>query len=84
MDLCGRGYVIKHCISLYYKRKEELLYKIYTTDLLRALVNSMGAYKVESRFEDMLPGKRKPREKTAEEIIADVIEKAGLTLEVNG
>ena len=77
----GKGYVLKRCISLYRKKKEELLYRTYVTDMLMALVNSTGRFKAEKRFVDTLPKIKKEKEKTAEEIVADVIKKAGLTLE---
>lgn len=76
----GKGYVIKYCTALLHKKKEELLYRTYVTDMLMAIVNSTGKYKVESRFIDLLPGRQKKKEKTAEEIVADVLKNAGLTL----
>ena len=33
----GRGYVIEHCISSFQKYHEEKAFRIYVTDLLRAL-----------------------------------------------
>lgn len=81
MDLIGKGYAKKYCTALFQKKREELAYRVYVTDTLMALVNSTKVYSVESRFYDTRPGKRrKSREKTAGEIVAETIKKAGLTL----
>lgn len=69
-------------MSLFYKKQEELIYRVYVTDVLMAIANSNGRVSVKDRFYDLLP-KHKKKEKTAEEIIADVIKRAGLKIEGN-
>lgn len=79
--MLGKGYVIKYCKALFLKKQEERLYRSYVADMLMALVNSTGKYNVETRFIELVPDRRKKKEKekTAGEIVADVMKKAGLT-----
>lgn len=81
LDMLGKGYVIKYCKALFLKEQEERLYRSYVADMLMALVNSTGKYNVETRFIELVPDRRKKKEKekTAGEIVADVMKKAGLT-----
>ena len=37
LEIFGRGYVIEHCISSFYKYNEEHTYRIYVTGVLRQL-----------------------------------------------
>lgn len=76
----GKGYVIKYCRALLRKKKEDNLYRTYVAEALMALVNSTGRYQIE-RYSDLVAKvKRSRKEKTAEEIVVDVMKKAGLTL----
>lgn len=53
------------------------------TDALMALVNSGSKYQIDKRYTEILKeSMRHTKEKTAEEIVADVIERAGLTLKM--
>ena len=72
--------MIKYCKALFQKKKEERAYRIYVTDMLMAIVNSTGKYTAEERFFDYIQKSgRKKQEKTAEEIVNDVVMRAGLT-----
>lgn len=83
MDLIGKGYVIKYCRALLRKRNEDFLYRNYVSDALMALVNSGSKYQIDKRYTEILKESMRPtKEKTAEEIVADVIERAGLTLKM--
>ena len=76
----GKGYVIKYCRALLCKKNEDNLYRTYVTEALMALVNSTGRYQIE-RYSDIVEKvKQNKQEKTADEIVADVIKRAGLTL----
>ena len=35
LEVYGRGYVIEHCMSSFYKYTEEHTFRIYVTDVLR-------------------------------------------------
>ena len=53
------------------------------TDALMALVNSGSKYQIDKRYTEILKESMRPtKEKTAEEIVADVMERAGLTLKM--
>lgn len=60
------------------------MYRNYVTDALMALVNSGSKYQIDKRYTEILKESMRPtKEKTAEEIIADVIKRAGLKIEGN-
>ena len=81
MDLIGKGYVIKYCRALLRKKNEDFLYRNYVTDALMALVNSGSKYQIDKRYTEILKeSMQRTKEKTAEEIVADVMERAGLTI----
>lgn len=67
-----------HCISLFTKKKEELLYKIYVTDALKAIsenTSRKGGVCMQKRFADMVNThheKAPAEEKTAEGVIENI------------
>ena len=63
MDLYGRGYVIEHCISSFYKYTEENAYRVYVTDVLRSLNGNQQL----PRYCDIISTKKR-EEKTAKEV----------------
>lgn len=40
MEMMGRRYVIDCCISAFRAKQEDLIYRVYVTDLLRALTRA--------------------------------------------
>ena len=44
LELYGREYVIEHCTSVYLKRREDRLYKVYITDVLKAIAENTTHY----------------------------------------
>lgn len=68
-----------HCTSLFKKRQEDLLFKSYVADVVMAIANSTGKIEVKNRFIDLIPTyEEKVKEKTAEEIVADIMTRAEL------
>lgn len=63
LEVFGRGYVIEHCISSFYKYTEEHSYRIYVTDVLR----SLNGNKELPRYYDYINIK-KEKEKSAKEV----------------
>lgn len=75
-------YVIDHCISCWNEEQREKTYRAYITDVLRLACENIatlgkGSYIV-SRWVD-LTEEKKPDNRSADEIAADVILKAGLS-----
>lgn len=63
LEIFGRGYVIEHCISSFYKEQEQMTYRVYITDLLRY----MSGNKKAPRFYELIRPDKKPQ-KTAKEV----------------
>ena len=63
LELFGRGYVIEHCISSFYKYNEEHTYRIYVTDVLRRLSGDKNII----RYYDLINTKKAP-DKSAKEV----------------
>ena len=91
----GRGYVAEHIAASYHNAQEELRYKNYVTEAMRILTENSthflipgvgdvnyGSY-IEKPWYN--PGtdraQKQEQKKTAEEIAADVILRAGLKIE---
>lgn len=72
----GSNYVIEHVIAEHNDRAEKRLYRCYTTDMLKAIAEGMGAT-VNSRFVDSLNNEPQD-ETTGDEIALDIIKRAGL------
>lgn len=81
--MIGKGYVIEHCVSLFNKRQKERLFREYVTDTLKLindnLANKLGGSIIETKYSELIKPNKKP-EKTAEEIVLDVMKRAGLTI----
>lgn len=71
--------MIDHCISLFKKRQQELLYKVYITDALKAISENTsrkdGGVCMQKRYADMINEfyeKAPAEEKTAEGVIEKI------------
>ena len=63
LEVFGRGYVIEHCISSFYKYTEEHTYRVYVTDVLRSLNGNQQL----PRYYDIINA-NKEQAKSAEEV----------------
>ena len=63
LEVFGRGYVIEHCISSFYKYAEEHTYRVYVTDVLRSLNGNQQL----PRYYDIINANKEPA-KSAEEV----------------
>lgn len=67
LELFGRGYVIEHCISSFQKYNEEMTYRVYVTDLLKALARQDKI----PRYYDLVKREKK-EQKNAKEVKAKI------------
>ena len=67
LEIFGRGYVIEHCISSFKKYNEEMTYRVYVTDLLKALSRQESI----PRYYDLVKRDKKPQ-KDAKEVKAKI------------
>lgn len=80
--MLGSEYVIDHCVLAFniQCRRESLEY--YVTDALKVISESVaeriGGRYMEERFADLMNGTIQKDDRTADEIAADIIERAGL------
>lgn len=87
----GRGYVIEHVAASFRKEQEEIRYKAYITDALKALTENTthrmipgvgvvdyGSY-MQNRWYKAAQEEQKDT-RTGDEIALDIISRAGLTL----
>ena len=72
----GSVYVIEHVVAEYNDKVQKRLYRCYTTDMLKAIAEGMGAT-VGSRFVDLFNNEPQD-ERTGDEIALDIIKRAGL------
>lgn len=70
LELFGKGYVIEHCISLFKEEQTAETYRIYVTELLSCIAQSMGVT-INAKYIDILHPKE---EKSAQEIIDHIKE----------
>ena len=76
LDLFGSYFVIEHMATEHEKRMNELIYRAYITDALKAMAESWGV-SIMSRYVDLI--NREPEEtKSGDDIALEVIMKAGL------
>lgn len=68
---------MRYVVARIEEYNREMAYRIYVTDSLQGI--PQGKYTT-VRFYDMLYSKEEEEEKTAEEIVQDVVQKAGLIL----
>lgn len=85
MEMLGSEYVMEHCILAYNTYIEQQLYREYVTDGLRCLSESVANYYggtyLQKRYADIIHGfKEEEDERSADEIVLEVIEKAGLSV----
>lgn len=79
--------MIDHCVTEFERESKELSYKIYVTNALKMVAENMakysnGSYPMQTWAEIIKP---KPVDtRTGNEIVADIISKAGLTLVKRG
>lgn len=80
LELFGKGYVIDHCIAILKKEQEEKLFRIYLTDGIKAITETLTALNrgngatLNKRFYELLePHKEETR--TSEEIKSTILKK---------
>ena len=67
---------MRYMVARFLQEREELQYRVYTTDMLRTAAMGMK-YQSVQRFEELLD--HKPRDtRSGEEIVADVVAQCGL------
>lgn len=86
----GRGYVIEHVAASFRRSQEELRYKAYVTDALKALTENTMRRLIpgvgEVAYGSYIPKRwynqeeEAQEEKTGDEIAEEIILRAGLTL----
>lgn len=73
--------MIEHCITVFQKRAEEKMYRMYVTDALKAITENTARREtttiLSKRFVELI-SETEP-EKTGDEIAEEVIKRAGLT-----
>ena len=78
LEMMGRRYVIDFCISSFKQRQKDLIYKIYVTDALKAIVFNSGhmdkSIELNKRFYELI-NPQKEDTRTPEEIIAHIKKK---------
>jgi hypothetical protein len=84
--LFGSEYVIEHCVLAFDKAIKQKLYQEYMSDGLKLLSESVatafgGSY-LKKRFADIIEGVTE-EEISADDIVIDIIERAGLSLKVD-
>lgn len=80
LELYGKGYVIEHCIALLRRQSKEKLYKVYITDGIKAIADTLahmsqnGGTSLNVRWYELdTPQKKDTR--TADEIISSIKQK---------
>lgn len=85
LRVCGRGYVIEYVQAAIMEDMEERRYRAYVTDALMVLTENtqrmFGGKAMSRRWADAF---RPADTRTGEEIAADVIRNAGLTMKAAG
>ena len=78
LELHGSEYVIDHVICEHNQEVKEDTYRNYTSDLLKIIAETLGCT-IPHRYDDMIiRPKEEKQEKTGDEIVLEVIKKAGL------
>lgn len=76
VEICGRGYVVEHCVAAFQNKQMSKLYQVYVTDALKLIAentaNIAGGKSPQVRYieaiENISSDEKEP-EKTAEEVI---------------
>ena len=76
LELFGSEYVIDHVICEHNRKSEQSLYMSYTSDIFKAIAESLGV-QVNYRFSDMISPKEEDM-RSGDEIALEVIRRAGL------
>lgn len=77
LELLGAEYLIDHIVCENNKNEKELAYKVYTSDMLKALAKAWGM-DVDVRYIDVITKEEPEEEQTGDEIVIAVMQKAGL------
>lgn len=77
LELMGRGYVIEHCISTFNNIQESKIYRMYVSEMLRALARRNGI-DISVKYSDLIERKQEVREP---ESSAEVIDRIKTKLE---
>ena len=81
LEIFGKGYVIEHCVAFFQRQQKEEEYRVYVTDTLKAMAESIahayGGSVPKYRYADIIqPGKPEVEEtRTAQEIISNISKK---------
>lgn len=79
LELFGRGYVMEHCVSVFYDRSKSAAFQSYIADglmcMTETIANQYGGSYMTDRYADLFAERE---EKTGDEIAAEVIKRAGL------
>lgn len=79
--------MIEHCTYAWREKKEQEAYRVYLTDTIRVISESVarfgGGPYIEARYADIIHPKPKDT-RTGNEIAADVIKRAGIKLVKKG
>ena len=80
LEIFGRGYVMQHCMEHMRRKMDERRYRAYITDALMAISENTARFNGGSGMVGRWIDYYRPEQtRTTEEIITDVIAKAGLT-----
>lgn len=81
LEIFGKGYVIEHCVAFFRRKQEEEAYRVYVTDTLKAMAesiaNAYGGNVPKHRYAEIIqPGRPEVEEtRTAHEIISNISKK---------
>ena len=78
LELMGSEYVIEHVVAEHNRRAEERGYRIYVTDVIKAIAEATGAISVSERYADLIKRDAEEDNRTGDEIALSVIERLGL------
>lgn len=81
LELMGSEYLIDHVMYEYNENAERHAFRSYVGDLLKVMAESWNA-RVNYRYDDMIS--RPQEEKTADEIVLEVMKRGGLKGKTDG
>lgn len=76
LDLLGSQYVIEHVVAEHKNSVHDKMYKIYVTDVIKCIAESMGN-EIDYRFIELIDSNTVDN-RTGDEIALDIIKRAGL------
>lgn len=68
---------MRYVIARYHEIQRDEAYRIYISDVLKAMAEGIGGVTVNHRFYDVLHPKKEDK-RTANEIVEDIISRAGI------